>query len=336
MRDKDLKILDRMTLADLETTLNEHTTAKLPVDRWTEFSWSVSRHGLLKRCPRQYYLNYYGARRVRELHDPVVSAVWWLKQGVTRPMWIGSVVHHAAREAVLAHRRGDPFSAPELEELAVSYYHEGYEASRRGAKHDNKWVVLHEHLYPDDVFPLDCDTGARQVKEHIAALWSSEAYNLITSLPAEAILEVDEPFQSFNLTGIPRIRRAIRLFAIPDVLLRIDNRLIVVDWKTGDVERETIRDQAGVYRLYAHLKYAIPEERIDVHIADLAGGGKTIAPPGGAPSLQAAREFIHTSIAAMVEQMNDFEYNTAEIARFPMTDDTSVCKGCAFRRACWR
>lgn len=336
MRDKDISILSRITLADLESTLDEHTSTPMPVDRWTEFTWSASRHRMFSQCRRQYYLNYYGARRVRELKDPIVSAVWWLKQGTTLPMWIGSVVHHVAREAVLAHRAGSPLAEEEMEKLAFAYYYEGYEASQRGSRYGNQWVVLMDHLYPDDPRSLDCDSGAEQVLRHVSALFTSDAYSLIASLPPTAILEVDEPFQSFNLAGVPLLRRAIRIFAIPDVLLRYGDRLIIVDWKTGDVERESIRDQAGVYRLYAHLKYGVPEDRIDVHIADLASGGQTVDPPSGVPSIGEARAFVHTSIAAMVEQMNDFEYNTAHIANFPMTEDRSMCQSCPFKRACWR
>jgi hypothetical protein len=44
MRDKDLSILSRITLSDLESTLDEHTSTPVPVDRWTEFTWSASRH----------------------------------------------------------------------------------------------------------------------------------------------------------------------------------------------------------------------------------------------------------------------------------------------------
>lgn len=336
MRDKDLSILSRITLSDLESTLDEHTCTPVPVDRWTEFTWSASRHRMFVQCPRLYYLYYYGARRVREARDPVVSAIWWLKQVVTLPMWIGTVVHHIARTAVLAHREGHTLTPTEIEDQAIADYYEGYQASKRGAKHGDKWVILSEHLYPGDPAALDCDLGAEHLLSHIRALLNSEIYNLILSLPPEAILEVDEPFQSFNLTGIPRLRKPIRIFAIPDVLLRHGDRLVIVDWKTGDVSRDSIRDQAGVYRLYTHLKYGVPEDRIDVHVADLASGGQTVPPPGGAPSVEEARTFIHTSIAAMVEQMNDFEYNTAQIARFPMIEDRSVCQGCAFRRACWR
>src|SRR5687767_12542950 len=98
MRDKNLSVLrkDSLTLEKLEARLNKHTTDLVPVDRWTAFSWSASRDAMLERCARQYYLNYYGSRRVREAKDDLVSAVWWLKQISTHDAWIGTVVHEIA------------------------------------------------------------------------------------------------------------------------------------------------------------------------------------------------------------------------------------------------
>jgi hypothetical protein len=335
MRSKNLSVLDRTTLAELETILDRHTRDRVPPDQYSAFSWSVSRHSLFDRCKRAYYLNYYGARRVREANNPMVSAIWWLKQGRPLKMWIGSVIHHVAQQAVKAHSVGLPYTDDEVIDLALAYFQGGLTASRRGAKHENEWIVLLEDLYPDRFPPFDPDAVSHIVLDLARSFLESEAYALILSLPPEAILEIDEPFQSFNMVGVPQLDE-VRIFAIPDVLLRIDDRITIIDWKTGDAERESIRDQAGVYRLYAHEKYGLPEDQIDVQIVDLANGGVSIQPPGGTPSVAEAREFITHSIAAMVERMDYPVYNTAAINAFPLTDDLSLCRECPFMRACWR
>src|SRR6185295_17893700 len=80
MRIDNLAALDEITLADLERELDRHTREIVEPDRWSMFNWSVSRHHMFEECKREYYLNYYGARRVREARSKIVSAVWWLKQ----------------------------------------------------------------------------------------------------------------------------------------------------------------------------------------------------------------------------------------------------------------
>ena len=334
MRSKNLAALDRITLPELEETLNLHTLKQIPVDQWTEFSWSVSRHSLFDRCKRQYYLNYYGARRVREAQNEMVSAIWWLKQGITLKMWIGSVVHNVVQQAMRAYRDGQPMTHAEVLGLAVQLFHGGLIASERGSKHEGQWVVLMEHLYPDDKLLID-PAAEQTLRELIHNFLTSESYALIRSLPAEAIYEIDESFQSFLMEGIPKLG-SVRIFAIPDLLLMHNDVVTIIDWKTGDAERETIRYQAGVYRLYAHEAYNIPEYAINVQIVDLAYGGQVLEPPGGTPTLDETQEFITGSIASMVERMDYPMYNTVSIENFPMTDDLVLCQTCPFKRACWR
>jgi hypothetical protein len=329
MRASDLKVLDQMTLPDLEAALDAHTRRQLPLDRFTLFSWSVSRHLTLTACPRRYYLQYYGTRRVRDRDNPpAISAIWWLKQVKPLRTWVGQVIHRAAALAVRAHKEGGQIEAERLIEDALKDYRGGVTASGRGAKHDGQWLVLHEHVYPDDAFSIDRDQAEQQVVDLTQALLESPAYERITDLPPEGVIEIDRPFQMVEFDGVP-------LFAIPDVLLKDGDSFEVIDWKTGDVTRPGIREQAGVYRLYVHLRYRALENQIGVSIADLAGGS-LIAPPGGLPTLAEAAEFVRESMAYMSDLMDRVEFNTASIVNFPLTDDLGECRGCGFKRACWR
>lgn len=339
MRTDNLEILDRITLAEMEEALDANTREKVEIDKWTAFSWSVSRHKMFEDCKRRYYLNYYGARRVREANSPVVSAIWWLKQVTLRRTWIGSVIHHVAGLAVQAHRGGNKVGDKELVDEAMRYYHGGVLASERGAKHDGQWVILFEHLYPGDQFSIDRDAAEALVVDLARTFLESDAYGFIKSLPPQAIREVDEPFQSFELSDVLSAGK-LRVFAIPDVLLlngeAIDKTIYIIDWKTGDAAHEGIRWQAGVYRLYAHQAYNLPAESIHVAIADLENIGESIDPTGGVPSLDETRAFVGASAKAMLDRLDDVAFNTASIGSFPMTDDLEMCQQCGFKRACWR
>ncbi|GAB4474731.1 MAG: hypothetical protein Kow00124_15010 [Anaerolineae bacterium] len=338
MRTENLSALERITLDDLERVLDRHTRQRIPVDQWTEFSWSVSRHTMFRQCRRRYYLNYYGARRVREANSAIISAIWWLKQIVDLPTWIGSVVHHVAASAIDDIRSRRRVDQADHIRRGLEYYRGGIDASWRGAKHEGQWIVLFEHTYSTPTLAEDVRAGERQVEALIKALFSSDAYRRIVDVVSQSpdvALEVDEPFQFFEFDASP-VAGLVRVFAIPDVLLYENDTALIIDWKTGGVGYESIRDQAGVYRLYAKYHYDLPEDAITVQIADLASGGVSVDPPGGTPTVAEADGFIRASIAAMVEQMDDLEYNTVSIGSFPMTEDRSLCRRCGFRRACWR
>lgn len=340
MRTYNLSRLDALTLPQLERILDHHTQEEIPVNRYTAFSWSNSRHGMFERCRRQYYLNYYGSRRVREAHDKAVSAIWWLKQVTPIRMWIGTVIHEVAQFAVRQHAKGHPVARDEVLSRAMLTYQEGIQASQRGTKRGSQWLVLFEHLYPDDP-PFVGEGNPEQVAEQIVreraeAFLDSEGWQLIQSLPPDHVAEADEEFQSFTLTGVPEMPGGVTVFAIPDVLLYDGKHITIIDWKTGSVGYESIHHQAGVYRLYAHLTYDLPQEAITVKIADLAGDGTLIDPPGGTPSLDEAEQFVRGSIAQMFASLQSIDYNTVAIKDFPRTDNLSDCQMCGFKRACWR
>lgn len=336
MRANNLAILNDTTLEELEITLDLHTRELAPPSRYTAFSWSATRHAMLEECPRRYYLNYYGARRVREARSRIVSAVWWLKQVRTARMWIGSAIHIAAAEAAAALRDGYELSREDVVELALGIYRTGVEASRRGAKLDNEWVVLAEHVYPDAPPSIDPAEAEAIVVRLANALLDSEAYRRLRAVP-EAIAEIDPSYQSFDLTGVPE-HGTVRVFAIPDVLLYDEAMpaVRIIDWKTGGVERSSIRTQAGIYRLYAGQAYDVPEEAVAFEVADLAGGGQSVPPPGDPLSAAEAEAFVRESIYNMTARMENIRSNTVSIRHFPMTSDRSVCASCGFRRACWR
>ncbi len=335
MRNDDLSILNEFQLDRIEQDLDYHTTRHIPVDRYTRFTWSVSRHHMFNRCQREYYLNYYGSRSVRGAASRVVSAVWWLKQITSLPAWIGTVIHHVAADALNAHLDGSARSLDDLKTQADSYYWDGVAASARGSKHDKRWMILPHQVYRDDLAKADIEEGAARVSELVETMVASDAYNWLLSIPPGQIVELDVPFQSFDYTPVGA-SRPIPVFAIPDVLVQQDDLITIIDWKTGSVSGEEYSLQAGVYRLYAATEYDEPGDHIIVRLADLGGDGALVEPAGGVPTLDEANAFISGSISAMIEQMNDFEYNTVSVHNAPMTGDLALCARCRFRMVCKR
>ncbi len=335
MRDINLSVLDRITLDELESTLDRHTRKKIKVDQWTRFTWSASRHRMFTQCKRKYYLNYYGSRRVREANDEIVSAIWWLKQVTSLRAWVGTVIHYVAVEAIRAYQEERDITPSQWMDTAIDYYRGGMVASERGIKYGDQWLVLFETIYPGESSSIDHDAAEALVGDLANTLMESEAFKHITKLRPSVILEVDEPFQAFPLQDVP-VLGSVHTFAIPDVLIHHGQSIEIIDWKTGDAEAATIRDQAGIYRLYASERYRLQDDAIHVIISDLGSGGHSIEPAGGTPTVEEARQFALDSIQAMVDRMEDVDYHTVSIVDYPMTEDLSICHQCRFKRACWR
>lgn len=326
----NIRVLDAMSLSELENVLDEHTRKLVPVDEYTAFSWSASRHQMFAQCKRMYYLNYYAPRRVRHpANHPAVSAIWWLKQASSLRAWMGSIIHDLARDAILTTREGRAIDPQAFEKQAVKRLNGGIQASWRSRRFESRWVLLREHLYSDLYEGADWDGAESHLRRLVETLFNSDALQTILSLPHDKILEVDEPFQSMPFDGV-------KVFAIPDVVTREGNLCHIRDWKTGQTDTQAIQTQAGIYALYAHLRYGAPEEDIAVTVVDLGNDGANLEPAGGVPPLSSTEAFIRESMDAMVALMEDVQHNTVAIADYPMTPDFDTCHTCQFKRACWR
>jgi hypothetical protein len=323
MLKRDISVFDKTTRKQVEQILDAHTRERAPLTRWTRFSWSVSRHHTFQTCKRAYYLTYYGARRVREANNKIISAVWWLKQVTGHRAWVGRVIHEAAARAIRAHVAGAPLHEDDLMQQATALYDDGLRASRRQTRLGKQWVFIREMVYDEPWHP-----AYAEVKNLMRAFLTSAAYQRLLSLPPETVLEVDEAFQTFDFVTEDD---TVPVYAIPDVLYRGDNSIHIIDWKTGLPERDMADRQAHVYGVYAHTTYNILD--IHAHIVTLS---KPEAAYSMRPSVEVGSALIATSIAMMMDHLEDSSYQTARIRNFPMTDDLSTCKTCPFKRVCWR
>ena len=120
-------------------------------------------------------------------------------------------------------------------------------------------------------------------------------------------------------------------------LARYDGGAIYLyDWKTGTVDPAEVRQQLGIYGLYARhawpeltsapikgVVYALADDRL--HQFDLDDA-----------LLQTIQSDVESNTAKLQNLLIDPQANLAEIRRFPMINDLSVCRHCQFRELCGR
>lgn len=198
------------------------------------FSWSFSRSLLLERCERLYYEHYYGSHGGWAANaTPRARLAYRLKQLTTPNAELGRAVHRRAQE--IAHSVRDGMPLPTSDELYQRTRTELEAVIMRRAT-DPAWLtdprpapLLHEVYYGGVSMArrrqLLTDLCARAVALH-AALLDSPVWRA-AALPGARILYVDEPI----LTA----RDGVSTISTPDLVLQLpeDDRVIVVDWKTG-------------------------------------------------------------------------------------------------------
>lgn len=295
-----------------------------------EFSWSHSRDGCFASCPRQYFYHYYGAWGGWEARaDQKARTLYILRQLQTRQQWMGGTVHNCIRWILdTLHRRGEaPDEEHALHQLGRRLQKD-FEASGEGLYWENPkgCVALIEHEYDDlEVADEVWQQLIEKALRCVSSFYHSHTLRDIARTPAGQWLELEER-ASFILDGI-------KVWVQLDFALRDEQGPRIFDWKTGKADAETTRKQLALYALYAQERWAAQPQSITMVEFNLNSEDVYERQPSP-DDLQAARERVLASSAAMKALLDDPDTNTAQEEKFAMAEDEKTCLRCPFRRIC--
>lgn len=296
------------------------------------FSWSHSRRGTFERCPRQYWLTYYGSWGGWSPDSPPpVRQAYIQKKLTTRAMWIGTVVHDMAEGALKdlqAGRRPNPdYHIRKAMSRARSDIRES--KSERWREWPSRVCAFQDHYYGLEPEPQVWDDALDVIEAQLQSFFERPTYRRLLQVP-ERLLEVEE-LTKVEVGDVP-------VWVKLDALVS-DGRGggVVIDWKTGaHHQTSVVAAQLGVYGLYCTLHHNIPADRIIAMHVNLRTGDRTQHPIDAAV-LDQARADIQSSADAMRAKLVDLPSNTASRDDFPkLPEGDPGCASCAFRRSCER
>lgn len=298
------------------------------------FSWSFSRSQLIERCERLYYEHYYGSHGGWAANaTPRARLAYRLKQLTTPNAELGRAVHCRAQEIAhaLRHRMPLPTSAElygrtrtELEAVIM----------RRAT--DTAWLtdprrapLLHAVYYGGVSMArrrqLLTDLCARAVTLHAALLdapvWRAAA------LPGARLLYIDEPI----LTA----RDGVSTMSTPDLVLQLpDDRVIVVDWKTGgsgDMTQPILYAHAVQSALGADVAGSACEAWL-MHLDRGTMEAVTVTASDIATALVAQQTSLERMRDLLVDPTRNVPKPRATFA--PATDPNRECRRCRMLELC--
>lgn len=295
-----------------------------------EFSWSHSRHECFQTCLKRYYFAYYAAWGGWEESAPArVRELYSLKRLANRQQWAGHHAH-AAIEYLLKSARRDPTGGLAAAARQVDLMRREFRDSRAGAYRSDPVRIpgLFEHEYhlevPAEEWKATVDRVAVAVRNFLASdLWAE-----FQALPDDAFLSVERRAH-FLLDGL-------KVFAVPDLVLRRNGKVTIYDWKTGASALAEHRPQLGIYALLATDRWtAAPEEIEAVVYNPVLDRRESFVFSAG--DLDDLREFIRDSADEMLFPLDNPETNAAgDGENFDCTESDAPCKTCPFLRACPR
>ena len=303
------------------------------MDLWPEdvvpgrLTWSVTRDKRLRTCLRRYYLHHFasrgggGQKATRESRE-----LYMLKHLRNRWMWIGETVHEMVELALNAFRRGDEVPVEQLIERGTRRMRAQYSESVQGIYRDTPQTkyALFEHEYREDITRDEWKAARDKMASCLRTFFALPIVQTIREAPVVQWLAV-ESAASYELDGATIIVK-------PDFAWRdTDGRVVLVDWKTGKPREEDERLQLAVYAGYAKRAWGVAPDFTRAVLVYLETGDVQELSFTDA-DLAWGEQMVRESVKRMRELA---PYDT-DASRFPMTEDTSNCTFCAFKRVCGR
>ncbi|MBI1878393.1 MAG: PD-(D/E)XK nuclease family protein [Chloroflexi bacterium] len=306
-----------------------HTRYPASGDIRNEFSWSYSRAAKYRQCPRAYYYHYYAAWEGWQNDAPApVQRVYLLKNLTDLPRWTGTLVHESIKFALARLKAGQPLVETDLIKQMHARAQGDFEASRSGRyrQKPSRLIGFQEHYYQSNLGPSAWEAAQAQAERYLRVFLNSALYADLRQQPPTTFLNVEE-LQSFTIAGT-------KIWVQLDLARQAGDMVYLYDWKTGAVELADLRQQLGIYGLY--LKQTWPQWRSIQAVVYLLAEDKLLTFDLDEAILQEAQAQIEAGITQLQGLLLDAEANLAELRRFPMIDDLSVCRHCQFRELCGR
>ncbi|MFN8458955.1 MAG: PD-(D/E)XK nuclease family protein [Anaerolineae bacterium] len=310
-----------------------HTTQPASGDLPNEFSWSYSRAAKYRQCPRAYYYHYYAAwEGWRQDAPEPVREVYLLKNLTDLPRWSGTLVHDSIKFALARLKAGQPLAEADLLKGLRSRAQADIESSSSGRyrQQPNQLTGFQEHYYRLGLDSSAWEKALNRAEQRLRTFLASSLYADLRRQPPITLLTIEE-LQAFSLAGT-------KVWVQMDLVRRAEAALYVYDWKTGEVDPVEVRQQLGVYglclRQFTRLA-GTPHLPLRAVVYGLAEDKLLEFELDGA-LLAETEAAVRASVAKLHSLLLDPAANLAELRRFPIIDNLSVCRACQFRQLCER
>ncbi len=297
-----------------------------------EFSWSVSQNKKFSECRRMYYYSRYGSwggwmepagSRTRE--------IYLLKNLARKNEWVGTAVHGLIGTSLrhLKNGRVLPFVKAErfLEEGMRADFLESRGNGSAFHKNPKRTTRFFEHEYSLEFPTAEAEALIGFAKKCLKNFYESETYARLKTVRGRDWLAIDEKEPGkLDFEGTT-------VFVKLDAAVRMGEKILVFDWKTGRKEDVDYTDQMGCYLLYAVRTWQARPEDVDVFEVNLASN-RVKKHAGLGARIDWLENNIRNSVAAFKTLLRNPEENIAAEEDYPKANELRYCRNCGFVRVC--
>jgi hypothetical protein len=280
--------------------------------------WSLSRYDLFQICKRRYYYTYYAKY---DCEYPLEKTSF-LKEMTSVPLAVGNV-SHAVVETLLGRL---------LKEEGRIDREKFFEYTGRTLERYCKTNTFREAYYKE-VSEIDASIIEEAVTLCLTNFLNS---NRMKWLREKAITTKKDWILEPPGYGETRIDGLKAYFKV-DFLFPVDERVYIIDWKTGQPFEEKYRKQLLGYTGWASYHLDITPGNIVPIIAYLKPEYEEKEYEFNEYDIQAFFTSIKQETKEMYDYCDDVDENIPKPKTyFVMTDNTEICRNCNFRELCGR
>jgi hypothetical protein len=283
--------------------------------------WSYSRYSTFQQCKRKYFYEYYKKRDIENL-----AKIQILKDLTTVPLEIGNISHKLI-QALLSRLRK---SAEEIDREKF------YDYARRAT-----FDICKEKHFEDVYYgKRDGVNLEAEIFEPVAhAMKNFLLSDRLQWLFEEALITKNDwiiEFDEKNKFGECRIDE-LKAYCKVDFMFPVDEKLHILDWKTGREDYAKHSIQLRGYAGWANFQFETDYSQISTTVAYLL--------PEYKETSVVLNEYDIDDFAMQVREQTDAMYEYCEVPelniplpkeRFEMTPLVNFCKTCKYRELCDR
>ncbi len=298
----------------------------IPIEK---ISWSFSKMGTLRQCPRRYYYQYYGSKKRLASKEPDKERLIFLSSLSNKYLVSGSIIHTAVATYLKKRSEGDEWNLARLVGWGKKLLAEsiGYSQNKRNGTTDIRQYppeIIKEIYYSE----VDLSGFRAEVEEKIVS-------NLINFMESERFATLkkgaSQPGAMIERKTVFTLDEATKVDGQIDVAFKTDNELTIADWKTGKVEFEDTSLQLLAYALWAIEKEGASSNQIRIQKAYLQED-KLENLEFSEEHLFRARTRIFQD-AEVMRELHEFGKEGVSEAFTPCKQD-KICTSCPFEEIC--
>lgn len=296
---------------------------------YPEWSFSQTRANIFDDCLRKYYHHYYGAHNGwRKDASEKQILTYRLKQLSNLYLVFGDTVHRMCESVIRQWMNGKSLPRREfllqtVRKLLNQAIQESYdlEAWLQQPKYR---TMLSEIYYEGEIPKARLEQIRQRLPLAVKHFFESLTWKELTTHSQSRILEI-EKWDTLVLHGT-------KTYIKMDLLYFVQDKLIIVDWKTG--KEDDFLNQLLLYAMYASEHYHIPLGQIELRVEYLLTGEHERIVPKIEEITKMKQKVKHYLTEMKRCIADEIDHRPKDISFFTPMPSRYTCQECNYKQIC--